>query len=908
MIQMPNHLSFTTIVLLMGLTGLARAHGDADLPLFIAEHGVNTGDCLDESNPCGSIAYTLSRAGKGSQIRIAKGTYAVNSPEDVFHLVSGVIDVSGGYIFGDKTGLQPAGESILTGIPFEYRELLKDRGIRVIQDQKGIDQEPARAAGKLLDLHRQLKSSLPATPCEEGTAAGLPCANVDLLSHVGFNDVSADPISANDIWGFVDLNTGREYAIVGFNLGTGVFDVTDPTNPREVGFVDGQSATWRDIKVYQHYDSIAGRWNAYAYVTTDGSSDGLFVIDMTTLPHAISRVSYASDIIAAHNVYAANADYSTGISITGNRPTIVIAGSSRGVGEYRAYSLIDPRAPAFIAGGTGIGYMHDASSIIINDARKDTQCVNALDYCEVLIDFNENMVEIWDVTNPASPVQLSATEYPNAAYVHSGWWSEDKQTIYVHDELDERDGGLATTVYAFDVSDLRSPVALPGWSGPTDAIDHNGFVRGNRYYMSNYTRGLTILDISNPGSPVAAGRLDTYPSSDGTMFSGTWGTYPFFWSGNVAINDIDSGFYMAADRTRNVDEGMIQFAETSFAGDEGQVIPLVVERANGSTGAVEVSYEILHATADAADYTLSTGALSWGVGDATNRSIDIEPANDGVSEPMERLLVRLINPTNGATLGDHNVASAWISDPGSTAELNFGETTATLTERGFATVVAVVHRGNSGVGAASVDLTVGGNAIAGDDYTGIVPATLNWADGDANPKFVEISIVDDGFGEGDETFTLTMNNPTGAITGAADKFTATIQDSNGTNIAPNAIAGSDQTRPARSTVQLNGTQSEDPNGDNLDFQWRQTMGTSVTLTNAETSIATFTAPNITSDTLLRFELTVTDPGGLSDTATTTVTVTAPPPAASSGGGSIDGLTVLTLLALLATRLRRRDLV
>ena len=153
-----------------------------------------------------------------------------------------------------------------------------------------------------------------------------------------------------------------------------------------------------------------------------------------------------------------------------------------------------------------------------------------------------------------------------------------------------------------------------------------------------------------------------------------------------------------------------------------------------------------------------------------------------------------------------------------------------------------------------------------------------------------------------------MNNPTGAITGAADKFTATIQDSNGTNIAPNAIAGSDQTRPARSTVQLNGTQSEDPNGDNLDFQWRQTMGTSVTLTNAETSIATFTAPNITSDTLLRFELTVTDPGGLSDTATTTVTVTAPPPAASSGGGSIDGLTVLTLLALLATRLRRRDLV
>ena len=130
----------------------------------------------------------------------------------------------------------------------------------------------------------------------------------------------------------------------------------------------------------------------------------------------------------------------------------------------------------------------------------------------------------------------------------------------------------------------------------------------------------------------------------------------------------------------------------------------------------------------------------------------------------------------------------------------------------------MAHRSSSGGGAASVDLTVGGNAIAGDDYTGIVPTTLNWADGDANPKFVEISIVDDGFGEGDETFTLTMNNPTGAITGAADKFTATIQDSNGTNIAPNAIAGSDQTRPARSTVKLNRTQTENTNSDTQDFQ------------------------------------------------------------------------------------------
>ncbi len=116
------------------------------------------------------------------------------------------------------------------------------------------------------------KSSRAATPCVGGMAAGFPCDAVDLLSQVEFVDVSATPTAANDVWGFVDLNTGREYAFAGFNLGTAVFDITDPENPREVGFVAGQDAIWRDIKVYQFFDSVADRWKAYAYVTTDGAS------------------------------------------------------------------------------------------------------------------------------------------------------------------------------------------------------------------------------------------------------------------------------------------------------------------------------------------------------------------------------------------------------------------------------------------------------------------------------------------------------------------------------------------------------------------------------------------------------------------------------------------------------------
>lgn len=883
------------------------ALADSEIPIFVAENGVDDGDCTNEAAPCASLSYALSRAGKGSQVRVATGRYSVSDAADVMRIVSGATDIVGGFQFEQDNANYSRGTSVLVGVPAQYRDQLAARGFEIVADQKGDATAVLSELAKVDAAQNRLKSGAAAANCIGGMASGLPCSNVDLLSHVAHADISARPANGNDIWGFVDLNTGREYAIAGFNSGTAVFDVTDAANPREIGFVDGQSEVWRDIKVYQFFDAGDNRWKAYAYVTTDGSTtDGLFVIDLTTLPHAISRVNYPSDILSAHNVYASNADYSTGISLTGAVPTLIVAGSNIGNGNYRSYSLANPASPTFIAGGNGTGYMHDASSVIITDSRKDTQCANGTTYCEVLLDYNEDAIEIWDITNSSSPVRLSATPYPNRGYVHSGWWSEDKQYLFVQDETDEINFNLPTTLRSFSMADLRAPVITPGWTGPTSAIDHNGFVRGNRYYMSNYSRGLTVLDITDPANPVAAGRLDTFPGSDVRDFRGAWGTYPFFYSGNVAISDRDSGMYMAADQTRAVPQGMMQFASASFAAEEGQQAQMVVERSGGNTGAVSVDYEILHATADAADYTTATGTLTWAAGNAVDRTINLDLGSDGVGEPLERLIVRLVNPTGGATLGNLSTASAYISDPGSTAELNFVDTTVGMSERGFATIIAVVRRSGSAVGTVSVDLAAGGSATAGADYNGIVPQTLGWADGDGDSKTVEIVIVDDGTGESDETFTLSMNNPAGATIGAAGNFTATIFDGSGSNIAPNALVGPAQTRPAGSQVSLNGSQSSDPNGDVLSFQWTQTAGPGVTLNNSTSTIATFTAPNVNSDTLMQFQLTVTDPGGLADSATLNVTVTSSAPV-GSGGGSVSLLTLLLLsLATARRRFSRRD--
>ncbi|HWM29276.1 MAG TPA: choice-of-anchor B family protein [Woeseiaceae bacterium] len=878
----------------------ARAHGGADVPLFVAEDGSDSGGCLDEASPCRSLSYALSMAGKGAEIRIAEGSYPIENPEDLFHVLSGMVDVTGGFKQSGRRFVERTGVSTLTGVPPQFRALLKNRGFNVVSDRKAIEGPKAAEAEKLLALHQQLKAGLPASPCVGGMAGDLACNAVDLLAHFSFDDVSATPASATDVWGFVDLNTGREYAIIGYDIGTAVVDVSDPENPLEVGFIDGQPAFWRDIKVYQSFDADAGRWRAFAYVTTDGSTDGLFVIDMSGLPHAIRKVNYASDFNAAHNVYATNTDYSTGLALTAAAPTLAISGSSIGSGQYRAYSLADPAAPSFVAGANTPDYMHDASSIIITDTRKDSQCVNPGEWCEVLLDFNELTIDVWDVTDTANPARLSRTPYPNARYVHSGWWSEDRQFVFVHDELDEQQLGLNTTVRVFSIADLNTPVQVGEWTGPTRAIDHNGFVRGNRYYISNYARGLTVLDITDPTEPVDVGSLDTYPFSDNTAFVGAWGTYPFFFSGTVAISDIDTGLYLARDRSVEVAQGQLSFGSRSYAGDEGQSVALIVRRTGGSTGAVSVAFEVVHATADADDYQVSSGTLDWPGGDASDRAIDVALVNDASTEGLERLLVRLVDPRGGATLGPQNVASVYASDPGVAAEVGFFAESVEIAERGFATAVLVLQRSGSAVGPASVDFAMGvGDAVAGADFDGTTSGTLAWPAGDGEPKTLLFTITDDDLDEETEFAEVSLSNATGAAILGSPNATIAIANGRGSNLAPNAVAGGSQTVSGGATVTLDGGQSNDPDGDSLTFQWTQTSGPQVTLSGAATAVAQFTAPTASSDTMLRFTLTASDAAGLSDSATTVVTVMTS--GGDGGGGGASVVLILLCLTALAGR-------
>ena len=541
-----------SLVLTLSTIKFVFAHSGAHPVRFVSIDGIDKGSCSSSIKPCASISYAVQQSGKGDKVHVAKGEYTAKSL-DIFYLLSDMVIVEGGYSQENKFREKDSVKNLttITGIPAEYRERLSSRGFHLVQDKKAEAIKLSIKDKTLLQTYQKITAKLqgPET-CTNGVAGDYPCENIDLLSHLPLADFSSNPTSANDIWGFTDLNDNREYALIGLRNGTAVVDVTDPEAPVEVDTISGVSSTWRDIKVYQCQDDTSGEYNAYAYVTTE-SNQGLQVINLNDLPNAITLENTINDFSTAHNVYLANVDYTNNSVLDGMEPFIYISGSNQQGGAYRVFSLADPASPSLLTTPpVGTGYVHDATTMVISDARTE-QCSNGHNPCELLIDFNETTVDIWDTTDKSSPALISSTNYDGASYTHSGWWSADKNYIFIQDELDEQRFGLNTTLRVLDIRDLLSPTVSSTWTGPDQSIDHNGFTKGNRYYMSNYRSGLTVLDVTDPNDISISGSFDTFivPTENSPQFNGAWGTYPYLASGNLLVSDIEYGLFVLKDNT-----------------------------------------------------------------------------------------------------------------------------------------------------------------------------------------------------------------------------------------------------------------------------------------------------------------------------------------------------------------------
>jgi choice-of-anchor B domain-containing protein len=888
------------MILAIGHSQGVQAHAEHDKSRFVADSGENQGHCNNRFRPCKTVTYAAQKANKGDRILVAQGQYVIESEQDLLYFTGQIIPVLGGFNQVEQYQAQNP-DSYLTsisGVPAKYAVQLSQQGFHVIRDTKGLTTLSLQGKGLNVSQLQLMQQKQLNRTCLDGSADGFSCLNMSLLAHIPLSDFPSQPISANDIWGHVDLNTNKEYAIIGLKNAVAVVDVTTATSPEVIGSIPGLSSTWRDIKVYQYFDTPSLRWQAYAYSTTE-ANEGLTIIDLNDLENGISVVRRQTTDSTAHNIYISNVDYGLNIALAGQEPAVHILGSNNFGGAFRSYSLSDPEALGSTytdSEGTRIDYTHDATSLTINDARAQTDCVQANNNdCLVILDFNEDSLRVWDHSDKNQAIELGSSSYPNAEYTHSGWWSEDKQYVIVHDELDEQTYNLNTTLNIFDISSLSTPTLVGTWTGPTRAIDHNGFVRGNRYYMSNYERGLTVLDITDPSDPVEVGFFDTYPVSDNAGFNGAWGVYPFLPSGNILVSDINSGLYIIQDQTLENDTGNIAFDPKQLRVDEGQNISIVVNKTGN--GASTVGFEIVPGSADLQDFAVTSGELHWTTNDTQPKTIVLQTTTDTHDEIAESVFIRLFDPKNGATLVNPSITTVQIIDALQQGQIVFATDEITVKETDGTVKIAVTRQGGSD-GIVNVQYVISsGSAILGTDANA-TSGTLEWLDGDNADQYIDISIINDNETEAPETLVLTLTASESKTLGKQSSLNILIRDDE-SNQAPTAIAGDDSEVNTRQRITLTGIGS-DPEDQPTHYLWQQVSGTNVTLNNPDSPQANLTAPS-TAGTLT-FSLTITDDFGLTSSdnvsvtviATTTNTNTA---SSSSGGGSVYALILLSLFWL-----------
>ena len=389
------------------------------------------------------------------------------------------------------------------------------------------------------------------TVCDTNTGmAGIyPCKDYDLMSNIPVNILANSLRSANssDIWGWTDPTTNKEYAIIAMTNSTAFVDVTDPVNPVLLGRVNSAagSNSWRDVKVY----------NNHAFIVADNvGAHGMQVFDLTILRNGVDAdLTFdgaqvlkftgnggAGDLVigSCHNIVINESEgyaYLVGcISANGGGPIFV--------------DISNPAAPNVTGDYTTGGYSHDAQVVTYTGPDADHQGK------EIYIGSNGNTdkVVILDVTDKTNVVAINDFTYTQTIYAHQGWFTDDQKYFLLGDELDERGIGFNTKTLIFDFTDLdadfdATPALTRTYFGPTASVDHNGYVKGNTFYLANYRAGVRMIDITNIDSmtPMTeVGYFDTFPTNDSADFNGTWSIYPYFASGNIIISDIERGLFV----------------------------------------------------------------------------------------------------------------------------------------------------------------------------------------------------------------------------------------------------------------------------------------------------------------------------------------------------------------------------
>lgn len=371
--------------------------------------------------------------------------------------------------------------------------------------------------------------------CEAGLAGDYPCESVDLLSFLPLSTWGAS--NANDVWSWHDADQGREYALLGLDVGLAIVDVTVPTCPLDVAFVPAAADPnlWRDVETL----------GDFAVIGSEAPNHGLQVVDLTRV-RAFYDDPKGTRLELEPDAHYTQFGRSHTVTVDPEGTFVAANGTNTCGGGLHLVDLTDPLTPVF-GGCFDPTYVHDSQCVTYAGPDKDHQgehiCITSDGYDKAV-----SIVGVDDLSDPEPIARVRYGQIPRVGggYAHQGWLTEDHRTFVLGDELDELNLGGATRTLVFDFTDLDKPSYVGSFEHTATGIDHQMYVHDGRLYQANYTSGMRYFSLDDVANAelTELGYFDVLPKHDGRVFEGAWAAHPGLPSGVVVISSIYEGLFV----------------------------------------------------------------------------------------------------------------------------------------------------------------------------------------------------------------------------------------------------------------------------------------------------------------------------------------------------------------------------
>lgn len=195
---------------------------------------------------------------------------------------------------------------------------------------------------------------------------------------------------------------------------------------------------------------------------------------------------------------------------------------NHGIGGLEIVDISNPASPVEV-GSFQPFYYHDI------DIRNDTIIATGI--------YGDG-IDLIDVSNKNAPTLIARFNYPGSG-AHNAEFSADGSHVFIGDEI-----GTGNYIRAFNISDPGNVTLVSTMIIDTNQPVHNCYLLNDTLLaIAHYTLGMRIWNVVNPASPFEVAYYDTHPAP-GAGYMGCWSVYTDFASGKLIASDMQTGLYV----------------------------------------------------------------------------------------------------------------------------------------------------------------------------------------------------------------------------------------------------------------------------------------------------------------------------------------------------------------------------